>query len=108
MEAFGAFFYAYMEKNEDWLSVPLGTAEITGKVEIENISLHKFDSINGNNWYEMQIIVHFRTIWGNDVKITHSTKLRHRLTLSEVENLQEKGIIKINIDDYKKYLKNLK
>lgn len=96
------------EKNEEYLQVILGEVEIDGKVEIENISLHKFDSINGKYWFEMQIIVHFRTIWDGDIPITHSTRLRHTLTYDEVKNLQEKGIIKINIEEYKKYLENLK
>lgn len=96
------------EKNEEYLQVILGEVEIGGKVEIENISLHKFDSINGKYWFEMQIIVHFRTIWAGDIPITHSTRLRHTLTYDEVKNLQEKGIIKINIEEYKKYLENLK
>lgn len=95
-----------MSKDE-WLTVPIGKIEIGGKVEIENISLHKFDSMHGNYWFEMQIFVHFRTIWAEDIPITHSTRLRHKLTLKEVEKLQENGIIRIDIENYKKYLENL-
>ena len=95
-----------MSKDE-WLTVPIGKIEIGGKVEIENISLHKFDSMHGNYWFEMQMIVHFRTVWSGDIPITHSTRLRHKLTLGEVEKLQEKGIIRIDIEEYKEYLKRL-
>lgn len=97
-----------MKEKEEWLSVPLGSVEVGGKVEIENISLHKFDSMHGNYWFEMQIIVHFRTIWNDRIPITHSTRLRHKLTFEEVEKLQQEGIIRIDIEDYKKYLKKLK
>lgn len=86
-----------MEK-EKWEKFPIGKVEVGGNVEIENISIHRFETINGEPWYEMQIIVQFNTIWNEDVKISHSTKLRHRLNFEEVENLKEKGIIKINAE----------
>lgn len=97
-----------MKSKEEWNQFLLGSVEIGGTVEIENISLHKLDSMNGRCWYEMQIIAHFRTVWADNIPITHSTRLRHRLTIEEVEKLQEKGIVKINVEEYKEYLKNLK
>lgn len=97
-----------MKKKEKYLRFPLGKVDIGGKIEVENISLHKFDSMNGNHWYEMQIIVHFRTIWAGNIPITHSARLRHKLTYNEVEKLQKKGIIRINLEEYKEFLKNLK
>ena len=105
----GLFFlikkFMIMSDKEEWLTNQIGVVEVGGKVEIENISLHKFDSMHGNYWYEMQIIAHFKTVWNNDIEITHSTRLRHKLNVSEVENLQEKGIIRIDIEEYKKFLK---
>lgn len=86
-----------MEK-EKWEKFPIGKVEVGGSVEIENISIHRFETINGEPWYEMQIIVQFNTIWNEDVKISHSTNLKHRLNFEEVENLKEKGIIKINAE----------
>lgn len=97
---------ATMEK-EKWEKFPIGKVEVGGNVEIEDVSLHRFDDFNNVEWYEMQIIVHFKTIWNNDVKISHSTKLRHRLNFEEVENLKEKGIIKINAESLNRKKGNL-
>lgn len=83
---------------KNWESLLVGTVQVGGSVEIENISIHRFETINGEPWYEMQIIVQFNTIWNEDVKISHSTSLKHRLNFEEVENLKEKGIIKINAE----------
>ncbi len=75
----------------------IGNVEVGGKVTIKDISMHKYDNVNGKTWWEMHTHIHIKSIWSNDIEINHESKLRHILNDDEVKQLQEKGLIKINV-----------
>lgn len=71
----------------------LGTIDVGGKIEVENISINMFDP-NHKRVYECEIILKIEMIWNNDININHKSRLRWVLKDNEVKELQEKGLIR--------------
>lgn len=71
----------------------LGTIEIGGKIEVENITINMFDP-NQKRVYECEIILNIDMIWNEDININHKSRLRWVLKDNEVKQLQEKGLIR--------------
>lgn len=74
----------------------LGTIEIGGKIEVENISINMFDP-NQKRVYECEIILNIAMVWNEDINVNHKSRLRWVLKDNEVKELQEKGLIKYKI-----------
>ena len=71
----------------------LGTIEIGGKIEVENISINMFDP-NHKRVYECEMILNINMIWNNDIDINHKSRLRWILKDEEIEQLKDKGLIR--------------
>ena len=74
----------------------LGTIEIDGKIEVENISINMFDP-NQKRVYECEMILNITMVWNEDINVNHKSRLRWVLKDNEVKELQEKGLIKYKI-----------
>lgn len=74
----------------------LGTIDIGGKIEVENISINMFDP-NHKRVYECEIILNIDMIWNEVININHKSRLRWVLKDDEVKQLQENGLIKLKI-----------
>lgn len=74
----------------------LGTIEIGGKIEVENISINMFDP-NQKRVYECEMILNIAMVWNEDINVNHKSRLRWVLKDNEVKELQEKGLIKYKI-----------
>lgn len=74
----------------------LGTIEIGGKIEVQNISINMFDP-NQKRVYECEMILNIAMVWNEDINVNHKSRLRWVLKDNEVKELQEKGLIKYKI-----------
>ncbi len=74
----------------------LGTIEIGGKIEVENISINMFDP-NQKRVYECEMILNIAMVWNGNINVNHKSRLRWVLKDNEVKELQEKGLIKYKI-----------
>lgn len=74
----------------------LGTIEVGGKIEVENISINMFDP-NNKRVYECELILNIQMVWNSDINISHKSRLRWTLKEDEVKQLQENGLIKCKV-----------
>lgn len=74
----------------------LGNIEIGGKINVESISVNILE-VGGKRNYECQLTLDINMIWNNEIEVKHLSKLRWNLKDIEVEQLQEKGLIKTKL-----------
>lgn len=72
----------------------VGEIEIGGKIEVSEISVNRLE-IGSEIVYECQMFLDVNMIWNEEIEIKHLSKLRWRLKDDEVQQLKEKGLIKI-------------
>ena len=74
----------------------LGNIEIGGKITVESISINILE-VGGKRNYECQLTLDVLMIWNEEIEIKHISKLRWNLKDTEVQQLQEKGLIKTKL-----------
>lgn len=79
-------------------NLKLGTIEVGGKVNVENVSFHCLE-ISGKRMYECQMILDIKMILNNETEIKHLSRLRWQMKDEEVEELKEKGFIKLVVEN---------
>jgi hypothetical protein len=72
----------------------LGSLEVGGKINVENVSFHCLE-IGGNRVYECQLILDINMIINDSTNINHLSKLRWKINDDKVEELKKNGFIKI-------------
>lgn len=79
-------------------NLKLGTIEVGGKVNVQDVSFHCLE-IGGNRVYECQMILDINMILNDETEIKHLSRLRWAMKDKEVEELKEKGFIKLVVEN---------
>ena len=79
-------------------NLKLGTIEVGGKVNVQDVSFHCLE-IGGKRVYECQMILDINMILNDETEIKHLSKLRWTMKDKEVEELKEKGFIKLVVEN---------
>jgi hypothetical protein len=74
----------------------LGEIKIGGKITVESISVNILE-VAGKRNYECQLTLDVLMIWNDEIENKHISKLRWNLKDTEVQQLQEKGLIKTKL-----------
>lgn len=83
-----------MQMNE---KLKLGTVQVGGKINVENVSFHCLE-IGGKRVYECQLILDIKMILNDETEIKHLSRLRWQIKDEDVEELKEKGFIKLVVE----------
>ena len=76
----------------------LGTIEVGFEFTVQNVSFHCLE-IGGKRVYECQMILDINMILNDETEIKHLSRLRWAMKDKEVEELKEKGFIKLVVEN---------